>query len=437
MSVQEVNFDGLVGPTHHFGGLGVGNLASQTHGGQTARPRAAAIEGICKMRLVASLGAIQYVLPPQRRPDLRFLQQLGFDGSPEQILGSAATDSLAMLSAAWSASAMWTANAATVTAAADSADGRLHLSVANLTSSIHRSLEPPETLQRLQGIFWHPDVVVHAPLPATWGLRDEGAANHMRLWNDAAEQGIELFVYGSEDNDSNGAGGRFLARQSLQASRAIARRHGSRDAIMLRQHPLAIAAGAFHNDVVATSCRNVLLLHEQTFADVNALDQIAQRYHQKYGEGLHVGLVSDAELSLEATIATYLFNSQLIVGSNGSMTIVCPQQVAESAAASRIVDRWIADDGPIANVAYVELRESMNNGGGPACLRLRVPMSEPQRQSLPTGLKFDDALAERLERVIEQAYPAELGLDDLANPEVLQQVAQAQQAVCDVLGAIV
>lgn len=434
MRVQEVNFDGLVGPTHHFGGLGVGNLASQSHGGQIARPCAAALEGIRKMRLVASLGAAQYVLPPQRRPDLRFLRRLGFDGSPEQILAAAAADSPAMLSAACSASAMWTANAATVSAATDCRDGRVHLSVANLTSSIHRSLEPPQTLRRLRRVFQHPDFVVHAPLPATWGLRDEGAANHMRLFDGAGEQGIELFVYGSEDNDSTGAGGRFPARQSLQASRAIAQRHGSRDAIMLRQHPLAISAGAFHNDVVATSCRNVLLLHERTFDDANAMDRIAERYREKCGEGLHVGQVSNAELSLEATIATYLFNSQLIVDRHGSMTIVCPQQVAESAAASRIVDRWIADDGPIANVAYVELRESMNNGGGPACLRLRVPMTETQQQSLPEGLLFDDALAERLERVIEQTYPAELSLNDLASVEVLQQVTQAQQAVCDVLG---
>ncbi|QEG38404.1 N-succinylarginine dihydrolase [Roseimaritima ulvae] len=438
MTLQEVNFDGLVGPTHHFGGLGVGNLASQSHGGQVARPRAAALQGIGKMRLVASLGAFQYVLPPQQRPDLSFLQQLGFEGSPQQVLSAAAADSPAMLSAAYSASAMWTANAATVTAASDSHDGRVHLSVANLTSSIHRSLEPSQTLQLLRRVFPHPDIVVHPPLPPTWGLRDEGAANHMRLWSRGAEQGIELFVYGGKHHDPNAADGRFPARQSFPASRALVRRHTSRNALLLQQHPMAIAAGAFHNDVVATSCRNVLLLHEYSFADPDAIDRVSEHYRQVCGAALHVDRVRNAELSLEDTIATYLFNSQLIVDNrdpDGPMTIVCPQQVAESAAARKVVERWLEDDGPVNKVVYVELRESMNNGGGPACLRLRVPMDESQRQSLPSGLQFDDALAERLERVIERTYPEQLGLDDLASADVLQQVTQAQQAVWDVLGA--
>jgi len=65
----ELQLDGLVGPTHHFGGLSVGNLASMRHAGWQSRPRQAALQGLAKMRQVLALGVPQAVLPPS--PDLR------------------------------------------------------------------------------------------------------------------------------------------------------------------------------------------------------------------------------------------------------------------------------------------------------------------------------------------------------------------------------
>ena len=112
--VREVNFDGLVGPTHNYAGLALGNVASMRHGGLEANPREAALQGLAKMKSLMDAGYAQGVLPPQQRPDLGALRALGFSGSDERVLARAAGEAPQILRAVCSASSMWTANAATV-----------------------------------------------------------------------------------------------------------------------------------------------------------------------------------------------------------------------------------------------------------------------------------------------------------------------------------
>src|SRR5690242_2694348 len=114
MSLREFNFDGLVGPTHNYGGLSPGNVASTLHGGEISNPREAALQGLEKMRFVSSLGVGQAVLPPQPRPSLKALRALGFVGSDEEVVTRAARESDHLLRLCSSAASMWTANAATV-----------------------------------------------------------------------------------------------------------------------------------------------------------------------------------------------------------------------------------------------------------------------------------------------------------------------------------
>ncbi len=436
-ALMDVNFDSLVGPTHHFGGMGVGNLASMQHRGQVANPRAAALQGLQKMRLVSQLGGLQAVVPPPPRPRLRFLRRLGFAGSIQQILRQAREESPELLSASWSASAMWAANAATVSAAPDCADGRTHLTVANLNSSMHRSLEPAWTFRWLRRVLVDSGFVVHRPLPGAFGFRDEGAANHMRLASHQGQRGVELFVYGASSEPTDGqAAGTFLPRQSLFASQAIARRHRSRQPLFLRQASQAIDAGAFHNDVVAASSRDLLLVHQYAFADTANLDRVREHYFETTGHSLTVVTVTDQQLSLPATVATYLFNSQLIADHrepDADFTLVCPRQVAESEAAKRLVDSWIASDLPIQAVSYVDLRQSMFNGGGPACLRLRVPMTKRQWESLPETVRLDDRLLDRLAKSISMHYPTEITPADLGRRQLLRTVQQAYRSLMEIL----
>ncbi|TWY25023.1 N-succinylarginine dihydrolase, partial [Serratia marcescens] len=131
MSGYEVNFDGLVGPTHHYAGLSFGNEASTQHQNSVSNPKLAAKQGLLKMKALADLGFQQGVLPPQERPHLPMLRRLGFSGSDEAVLAQAMRQSPRLLSALSSASCMWTANAATVSPSADSADGKVHFTAAN------------------------------------------------------------------------------------------------------------------------------------------------------------------------------------------------------------------------------------------------------------------------------------------------------------------
>src|SRR3712207_6440606 len=209
MPLAEINFDGIIGPSHNYSGLSLGNLASATHKGLVSHPKAADLQGLAKMRHNRRPGLAQGLLPPHRRPDRAWLETLGT--RVEEVPAS-------LRPAAFSASAMWAANAATVSPAPDTADGRCHLTVANLRTTAHRSHEWPETLAQLRLPFAdEARFAVHPPVPATFG--GEGAANHMRLCAAHGEAAVEVFVYGIR-------GGPFPVRQNDEASRAIARLHG-------------------------------------------------------------------------------------------------------------------------------------------------------------------------------------------------------------------
>ncbi len=450
----EINLDSIVGPTHHFGGLGVGNLASRGHAGQPSSPRAAALQGIEKMRMVMEMGGYQVVLPPQRRPDMRVLRRCGFKGSIESMLARLADqevegdrwpnpilddgDSQKLLAAAWSASAMWTANAATVTAPEDSADGLTHLTVANLISSLHRSLEPPRSFRLLRWLLQDRSFVVHPPLPASMPLRDEGAANHMRL-SHRGGPGINVFVFGSDDDEQEQApSARFPSRQTRAAQTAIARLHllRPRDTFYLRQHPAAISAGAFHNDVVATNCHGVLLHHELAFADSQSLEAIEDRYGELNGRPMIRYEIKQSQLSLDAAISTYLFNCQLIAMDDvgEEITMLCPIQVAEDDAAREAAERLTRSGGPIRRLEYVDLRESMSNGGGPACVRLRVPMSQHQFDTLPGNVRLTPRLADQLSSIVARTYRDRLTVADLGDPKFAIEANEAVDQIGRLLG---
>lgn len=424
MKLVEIQIDRLVGPTHHFGGLGVGNLASQEHAGLVSDPTAAALQGLDKMRLVASLGVPQLVLPPQPRPAFRFLQAVGFSGSDAEILEQAAVET-GLLSAATSCSAMWTANAATATPGIDG-NGRTTVTVANLSASLHRSLEAERTQVELEKVL-PTSVLLRQPIPGGAAMRDEGAANHMRLGTDQNQVGVNVFVYGDGEPKTSV----HWPRQTLAACRAIARSHQlpSENVFFLKQHPHAIDAGAFHNDVVALSHAGVLIHHEYAFADHGDLKQIERRYYELTGRELKRVEVAEAEISLADAVRTYLFNSQVVMPDEGHRPVIlCPSQVREHAAARRMVGEWCRR-GLFREAHYMDLHQSMDGGGGPACLRLRVPLTEEELETVPSQYRWSEELDQRLRHAITEYYPSSMKLANMASSERLQQVLTAQAKI--------
>lgn len=422
----EINFDGLVGPTHNYAGLSFGNVASASNRDRTARPREAALQGLGKMRAMLRAGLPQGVFPPVARPDIGFLRALGFAGTDAQVWAAAFDAEPAIARQALAASSMWTANAGTVSPSPDCGDGRLHVTTANLSTMLHRALEAPQTERILRRAFADPaHFAIHPALPPHPTFADEGAANHMRLCGSHGAQGVEVFVYGREA--AGAATERFPARQTLESVRAIARAHGldPRRTIFARQSPQAIDAGAFHNDVVAVASEAVLFFHEQAFADKEALlAEIGAK-----ADGLFAPAfveVPAARVSLEDAVKSYLFNAQLVrFPGQDRMTLVAPKEVEETPAVAAYLADLVAGNGPIGAVVTMDLRESMRNGGGPACLRLRVAVTEAERAAITPGFVLDEPGIDALEAWVRRHYRETLAPDDLRDPDLVTQTQVA------------
>jgi succinylarginine dihydrolase len=310
---------------------------------------------------------------------------------------------------------MWAANAATVSPAPDTVDGRTHLTVANLRTMAHRSHEWVATLAQLRLAFAHDAFRVHPPVPATFG--DEGAANHMRLATGHGEAGVEVFVYGL-------TGGPFPARQHRQACEGIARLHKLDPArtLFVQQSEQAIAAGAFHNDVVAVANERVLFAHEQAFEQRDAfLSDLAHRFPE-----LDYVEVPAAEVSLEDAIRSYLFNAQLVTPPDGRTTLIVPEEARETPAVWSWLQRHLAGNGAIRDVRVVDVRQSMANGGGPACLRLRV-VCDPA--TVDPRFLANEGKLDRLGEVIAREWPEQIEVAELGSTTLHAQVERARAAL--------
>ncbi|WP_244884438.1 N-succinylarginine dihydrolase [Marinagarivorans algicola] len=435
--VREVNFDGLIGPTHNYSGLSFGNLASARNAQLCSNPQAAALQGLAKMRRLLTQGYTQGFMPPQQRPQLETMRQLGFTGSDQQIINQLYKRNPRLLSMVYSASPMWAANAATVTPSTDSGDGLVHFTPANLLTTPHRAMEAQATTHSLRTIFNNAKhFKVHAPLPSNNLFADEGAANHSRLCQHYGKRGIAMFAYGRDGIDSGDQPSRFPARQTRLASEAVARSHGVNDdyALFCRQHPVAIDTGAFHNDVVAVANGPVLFFHQLAFAT----DDFATIKQQLAEQFAFMPLsVNHKDVPLEDAIKSYLFNSQLLAAPNGDMTkmhLIAPSECAENTAVSRYLNTLVQDEKqPIRTIEFVDVRESMSNGGGPACLRLRVVLNEQQRAAVNPAFMLTDAKITALEQWVKKHYRDKLLPDDLADPSFYTESLEALNALTDLL----
>lgn len=443
----EANFDGLVGPTHHYGGLARGNRASARNASQRSNPREAALQGLAKMRALVDLGLPQGLLPPHERPHLPSLRGRGYRGRDAAILDRVRREAPDLLASVGSASSMWAANAATVSPAADSADGRVHFTPANLVSHPHRALEAAITGRVLARLFPDPaHFVIHPPVAARPDSADEGAANHLRLCAEHGALGLEVFVYGRDatppaaDTDAPDADADTpvepIGRQTRAAGEAIARSHGLPPArvAFVRQDARAIAAGAFHNDVVAVANRSLLLHHEFAFEDSAALQRQARRVLGPATPARFIA-VRDAELSLDQAVESYLFNSQLVDLPGGGTWLLCARECREQPRAWALVQRWIDDPAvPIDGVQVFDLRQSMRNGGGPACLRLRVVLTPAQREAVHPPCWLTPERHASLVKWVRRHYRDRLEVGDLADPQLLDESRTALDRLTQLLG---
>jgi succinylarginine dihydrolase len=437
MKSYEVNFDGLVGPTHNYGGLSYGNVASQSNSQQGSSPREAARQGLAKMKALADMGFKQGVLAPQERPDVAALRRLGFSGSDAEVIQRAAKEAMPLLVASCSASSMWVANAATVSPSADTADGRVHFTAANLNCKYHRSIEHPTTSRVLGAMFSDERHFAHHPaLPAVAQFGDEGAANHTRFCRGYGEAGVEFFVYGRSAFDNRyPAPQKYPARQTLEASQAVARLHGlSEDGVVYaQQNPAVIDQGVFHNDVIAVGNGEVLFYHEDAFLETDTvLGQLRAKLASK-GGNFQAICVPRAAVAVEDAVRSYLFNSQLLSRDDGSMLLVVPEECRNNERVWAYLGQLTGQGGPVKEVKVFDLKQSMQNGGGPACLRLRVALKETELAAVNQGVIMTAPLYDTLLQWVDKHYRDRLGEADLADPQLLMECRTALDELTQIL----
>jgi succinylarginine dihydrolase len=430
----EANFDGLVGPTHNYAGLSFGNVASFSNAALTSNPKAAAKQGLQKAKALADLGMVQGVLAPQERPDLYTLRRIGFSGSDAEVLKRAAQQAHALLNACCSASSMWTANAATVSPSADTRDGKVHFTPANLVDKLHRSIEPITTGHILQATFNNDrHFKHHQHLPEHSSFGDEGAANHTRLCSEYSHAGVELFVYGqTATNPSAPKPVKYPARQTLEASQAVARLHQLEDesCVFIQQNPNVIDQGVFHNDVISVGNQNVLFYHEQAFLDTKTkFDEI----RRKMNADMHFVKVTTEQVSINDAVRSYLFNTQIITLPSGEMAIIAPTNCQENPAVFAYLNELVTLGTPIKQVRYFDVKQSMQNGGGPACLRLRVAMNEQEVAAVNQNTLMNDGLFSRLNTWVDRHYRDQLTVSDLADPQLIIESRTALDELTQIL----
>ncbi len=439
MSSSEINFDGLVGPTHNYGGLSYGNVASTANAALVSEPKKAALQGLKKMKFLLDMGLKQAVLPPHERPYLRTLRKLGFTGTDTEILNKVYREDVTLLANCSSASAMWTANAATISPSRDCPDARLHITPANLSNKFHRSLEPETTGHIFKTIFNNEKhFFIHAPLPANAAFGDEGAANHTRFCKSYGDPGLELFNFGRYSFLQGKPKPKFFpARHTFEASQAVVRLHGldPTRVMLAQQSPIAIDAGVFHNDVISVGNQNVLIYHEQAFFDVDKIiDELNAKFNALTGENLILVKVTSHEITVQEAVQTYLFNSQLVTLPTGEMALISPKECEDNRVVRKCVERILSNnDNPVKQVHYLDLRQSMNNGGGPACLRLRVVLSDEEIAALGAKVMMDGTLYSTLINWVEKNYRDELKLADLADPNLLSESRTALDELTQIL----
>ena len=438
MKFTEANFDGLVGPTHNYAGLSFGNVASSKNAKDASHPKQAAKQGLRKMKALMDMGMVQGVLAPQERPDVYALRRIGFTGSDSDVISQAAAQAPHLLRACCSASSMWTANAATVSPSADTVDGKVHFTPANLTNKYHRSLEPEITGNILKAMFNNEQHFAHHQhLPDNEHFGDEGAANHTRLCanGDYGKSGVELFVYGRYAFDSSKpAPQKFPARQTFEASQAVTRLHGLNDKniVFMQQNPDIIDQGVFHNDVIAVGNQNVLFYHEQAFLNP---EQGFGEIQTKLGQEtpFHYIEVTTQDVPVQDAVSSYLFNTQVITLPNGEMAIIAPTECQENSAVSAYLEKLLTLNTPIKQVHFFDVKQSMKNGGGPACLRLRVALSEQELAAVNPNVILTDSLFTTLDNWIEKHYRDELYTKDLADPQLLIESRAALDELTQIL----
>jgi succinylarginine dihydrolase len=175
---------------------------------------------------------------------------------------------------------------------------------------------------------------------------------------------------------------------------------------------------------VAVANEQLLFTHEQAFADKDAF----------YAD-LRAALpcvdiieVPASAVSLSDAIKSYLFNAQLVTLPDGGMALILPTEARDTPSVWTWLEQMIASNGPIRQLVPVDVRQSMANGGGPACLRLRV-VADPA--DIDPRFLVDEAELDGIATIVSQYWPESIAPQDLSDTRLIARIEQSWLTLVD------
>ena len=166
---------------------------------------------------------------------------------------------------------------------------------------------------------------------------------------------------------------------------------------------------------------SLMVVHEQSFIPEH--QEQVRRYLTERNDVQYYEVKQD-ELSVADAVSTYLFNSELLETAPGKFTLIAPSECSNHAGVARVVER-LQGQGALDTVHYLDVRESMRNGGGPACLRLRVVLTPEQERAMHQGVVYNPEMHNRLAGWVTTHYRDRLVFDDLRDPELVRELDRA------------
>jgi succinylarginine dihydrolase len=115
------------------------------------------------------------------------------------------------------------------------------------------------------------------------------------------------------------------------------------------------------------------------------------------------------------------------------MTLVVPSEARETPSVWRWIERHVAGNGPIRRVEIVDVRQSMANGGGPACLRLRV-VADPA--TVDPRFMVDEAKLDSIAEIIRRGWPEQIHHEELQQPALIADIEIARTALLESLDLV-
>jgi succinylarginine dihydrolase len=180
--------------------------------------------------------------------------------------------------------------------------------------------------------------------------------------------------------------------------------------------------------------QNVFLCHERAYVEqARLLHEVSAQFAARSGKPLTLIEVRSDEVELSDAVTSYLFNSQVVSLPDETMAIICPIECMENESTRLFLDDLLARETPIRSRHVVDLRQSMHNGGGPACLRLRVVLTEAEARAMHQGVIWSSALHEKLVAWVNRHYRDELCPNDLRDARLIPEGRDALDELTGIL----